>query len=271
MKVTPKAVLMASFTSLTFLGTGFRDSVHAAFLYDVFVEQTIGQGDFGTTPVATITGFEALTGSTLANFYNYSNFSFQNSTVLPFLQVDTTHLFIVEAQGQIGLFMVHDRPNSGTDGLVNMQVNLSNSLTASMLLVDDPKEIPSAVSNSSTQTQQFRLFQGWGGAFTDGYVIGDLANASPSWSASAQFIPIVDPNNGQVFPSTGINQWAVLSADGTLTTLITNPLTNGNLERRVLIRPSLSAPPSNIPEPSALGGLILIGVIGGMVCARSTL
>jgi hypothetical protein len=275
---------MVSIATVSVLGTGFGQSASAA-LYDIFFE--VSPSVFSADPIATVPGFA--TDGTLQDFYGYANFSFNNPLLDNALRDNTTHLFMVEASDGLGLAFVHDRIDSGSGGLVKMEFLFSGFNFPSFRVVDDLVSDPVTISNIlGTSNWRFTSFNGWGAPFTDGGIIGSSSTAS-DWSIEAAFVPIVDANTGEVFPSNGISRWEFLSPGFGSTIARVNlspnldPITPANLGRKVLIKPSIPLVPSesippialpndpvpaNVPEPSVVGSVMMLGFLGGGATIR---
>lgn len=213
-----------------------------AAVIEVAQESSAGSGDFDANILGNINTYN--TTGTNAQYYAY-NTTYSTSfcdgagcTGRPVLTSEASHLFLVDASDGLGLFIVHDKPDSDANGgAANMTITLDGD-TASVLVSDDTSEFTSA--SNTIFTDGWR----WSGCCTDGAVIGTLDG---NWTALVDFNSFTD----------GLTQWGALSSGAS-----TIPLALV-ADRRVRLRPvdDNGGGGAGVPAPATLG-LLALGLAG---------
>ncbi len=120
----------------------------------------------------------------------------------PALQLDRSHLFVVNAPGGQSLVTVHDSADPNTGGRAEMSASFTG-VTPVFMFKDDPTSDTYAGGGTSL----LRMRQNWNAPNTDGWAAGPMFG---SWTAQVQFsdtfsgTPTID----------GLVEWYFHSADG---------------------------------------------------------
>lgn len=223
---------------LTLATSMIAQQANASVLVRVSQESTIGAGDFDNKILGFIDPFG--TTKTAKDFYQYNiptADSFNGPA--PTLVADQSHLFLVDADDGLSLFVVHDKPRQGIRGIggsAKMRFDLSGD-TANLKLVDDRGEAES-LNGGTTFTSN----HAWDRLRTDGLVIGSLDNA---WKMLVQFTTA----------PTGLTSWLAYSSWGSPISL--------DIETGRRVRLDFApSPPTSIPEPSSTLGLLAFSTLG---------
>lgn len=181
----PFGAFGATVDGLTFLGEVTEPSGGVC----VYQEETLGEGDFAL--LGSVDEFDH-SAETAAQAYNYVGSSYAGTP--PDAISNLSQLFMVNtSEGGSSLFVVHDAPNDGSGGTVDLLLSLTGD-SADALFSDDGGEIVESPDNTFTASHN------WVECCTDGGVIGTLEG---NWSM------LIDPN----FIS-GIDSWQVTPASG---------------------------------------------------------
>lgn len=196
-------------------------------------ESSAGAGNFSSNVLGCIEIFRV--NNTLANYYSYdipNNVSYGNNP--PSLVLNRSHLFLVQGNDGLGLFIVHDKPQAGPNGggSANMDYLLVGD-TASFLVRDDPND----TYNTSGGGTIFNTDHDWVSPNTDGTVIGYL---NGNWSMYVDFNSWGGSNS--------LNSWYANSADGNDLALTLQA------DRRILLEYCV-----DVPVPAGLQ-LAMVGV-----------